>query len=99
MKLSLRIVSIPMFALVLGATMPARAQAVLSYKGDDRQKVLEEGARKEGLVVLYSAAIVNQALRPRAILAMAPAMERASSSALWVWPVNGTPTAGPMSQE
>ena len=64
MKLSLRIASIPMFALLLGASLPVRAQAVLNYKGDDRQKVLEEGARKEGQVVLYSAAIVNQALRP-----------------------------------
>jgi ABC-type Fe3+ transport system substrate-binding protein len=42
----------------------AQAQDVLTYKGADRQQVLEEGARKEGQVILYSAAIVNQALRP-----------------------------------
>ena len=39
---------------------------VFNYRDADRQKVLEEGARKEGTVVLYSAMIVNQAQRPLA---------------------------------
>jgi ABC-type Fe3+ transport system substrate-binding protein len=53
--------------LVAGlTTLPARSQEILTYKGADRQRLLEEGARKEGQVVLYSAAIVNQALRPLA---------------------------------
>jgi hypothetical protein len=37
---------------------------ILNYKGPDRQKVLEIGARKEGTVVIYSGMIVNQ-LRDR----------------------------------
>src|SRR5438309_12028737 len=39
-------------------------EEILNYKGPDRQKVLEDGARKEGTVVLYSGMIVNQLLRP-----------------------------------
>jgi ABC-type Fe3+ transport system substrate-binding protein len=53
----------PALVLALSASF-GHAQEVLTYKGEDRQKILEEGARKEGQVVLYSAAIVNQALRP-----------------------------------
>lgn len=52
--------------LMLGAA-PAAAQApvdIFKYDGPDRQQRLIEGARKEGQVVLYSAMIVNQALRP-----------------------------------
>jgi iron(III) transport system substrate-binding protein len=40
------------------------AEEILNYKGPDRQKFLEEGARKEGTVVIYSGMIVNQLLRP-----------------------------------
>src|SRR6266850_1538598 len=39
-------------------------EEILNYKGPDRQKVLEDGARKEGTVVIYSGMIVNQLLRP-----------------------------------
>ena len=39
-------------------------EQILNYKGPDRERVLIEGARKEGEVVFYSAMIVNQALRP-----------------------------------
>ena len=39
---------------------------IFTYRGADRQQVLEDGARKEGTVVLYSAMIVNQAQRPMA---------------------------------
>jgi ABC-type Fe3+ transport system substrate-binding protein len=48
-------------------TIEARAQTspdILQYKGPDRQEKLVEGAKKEGKLVLYSAMIVNQALRP-----------------------------------
>src|SRR5436190_9871101 len=51
---------------VVGSTS-ARAlttDEILNYKGPDRQKVLEAGARKEGEVVIYSGMIVNQLLRP-----------------------------------
>jgi len=55
-----------MFSAVLGA---ARAEAftndeIFNYQGPDRDKVLEEGARREGSVVLYSTMIVNQVQRP-----------------------------------
>jgi ABC-type Fe3+ transport system substrate-binding protein len=39
---------------------------IANYKGPDRQKILEEGARKEGKVTIYSGMIVDQALRPMA---------------------------------
>ncbi len=44
----------------------APAQNVLLDHSPDRDKAIIDGARKEGQVVLYSAAIVNQALRPLA---------------------------------
>lgn len=37
---------------------------VPTYQGPDRQKLLEEGARQEGTVFVYSGMIVNQLLRP-----------------------------------
>jgi ABC-type Fe3+ transport system substrate-binding protein len=40
------------------------AEEVLNYRGPDRQQVLEDGARKEGAVFVYSGMIVNQLLRP-----------------------------------
>ena len=46
---------------------PVFAQAsedILTYKGQDRAQRLIEGAKKEGQVVIYSAMIVNQAMRP-----------------------------------
>ncbi len=55
-------------AIVLGAT-DARALSeaeILNYKGADREKVLLEGARKEGKITLYSGLTINQALRPLA---------------------------------
>src|SRR5262245_11343734 len=62
-SLSLFLVAV---AAIFGAT-PAPAltiDEILNYKGADRQRVLEEGARKEGTVVIYSGMIVNQLLRP-----------------------------------
>ncbi len=50
----------------LAATQAARADAVsdiLNYTGADRQKVIEEGARKEGSLMFYSALTVDQGLR------------------------------------
>ncbi len=55
--------------LLCGAATAAQAltnQEIFNYRGPDRQKLLEEGARREGTVVLYSAMIVNQAQRPLA---------------------------------
>ncbi len=53
-------------AAALGAAS-ARALTVdeiLNYQGADRQQVLEEGARREGTLLIYSGMIVNQLLRP-----------------------------------
>jgi iron(III) transport system substrate-binding protein len=49
------------------AAGPARSdttEEILKYTGADRDQKLVEGAKKEGQVVIYSAMIVNQALRP-----------------------------------
>jgi ABC-type Fe3+ transport system substrate-binding protein len=48
---------------------PARGRAstvedVASLKGESRQKILEDGARREGKLLWYSTMIVNQSLRP-----------------------------------
>jgi ABC-type Fe3+ transport system substrate-binding protein len=48
------------------AASSASAQDVLLSRAGDRAQTILDGARKEGQVVLYSAAIVNQALRPLA---------------------------------
>jgi ABC-type Fe3+ transport system substrate-binding protein len=56
-------------ALLLNAiafTGAAGAQEFLQSRAPARAQAIIEGARKEGQVVLYSAAIVNQALRPLA---------------------------------
>jgi iron(III) transport system substrate-binding protein len=60
-------------ALLLGAavfsgaaTTTAKAQDILLSQAPDREQMILDGARKEGRVVLYSAMIVNQALRPLA---------------------------------
>ena len=57
------------FAALLAASpccAPAFAQqdSILFSRAPNRQELLIEGAKKEGQVVLYSSAIVNQALRP-----------------------------------
>ena len=56
-------------AILLGAALTAfagaaKAQDILLSRTGDREQTILDGARKEGQVVLYSAAIVNQALRP-----------------------------------
>src|SRR3954449_8884206 len=50
--------------LPMGAAYAQSAEDILLYKGADREQKLIEGAKKEGQVVIYSAMIVNQALRP-----------------------------------
>jgi ABC-type Fe3+ transport system substrate-binding protein len=53
-------------AALVGAG-PARAltaSEIADYRGPDREQKLIEGASREGQVVLYSAMIVNQMLRP-----------------------------------
>ncbi|HEY4135746.1 MAG TPA: extracellular solute-binding protein [Alphaproteobacteria bacterium] len=39
-------------------------QEIADLQGPDRQKILEDGARKEGKVTIYSGMIVDQALQP-----------------------------------
>src|SRR5215475_7740343 len=54
---------------LMGATNVTHAQTlgdIVTYRGPDREQKLIEGAKKEGQVVLYSALIVNQMLRPLA---------------------------------
>src|SRR5882672_10595659 len=63
-----RTIAVAVFAIIAGAPS-ARAltpEEIVNYRGADRQQVLIDGARKEGQVVLYSALIVNQMLRPLA---------------------------------
>lgn len=55
--------------LLLAPAIPAKAATVAEIallKGPQRTEVLLEGARKEGKIVLYSAMIEDQALRPLA---------------------------------
>jgi len=62
--------AIALAALVIIAGNPSAhaltPEDIVNYRGADRQQVLVDGARKEGQVVLYSALIVNQMLRPLA---------------------------------
>src|SRR5262249_32702710 len=51
---------------LLGTAHAQTAAEIVNYRGPDREQKLIEGARKEGQVVLYSALIVNQMLRPLA---------------------------------
>jgi iron(III) transport system substrate-binding protein len=51
-------------ALAGTAATTVSAQDILVSRAHDREQRILEGARKEGQVVLYSAMIVNQALRP-----------------------------------
>jgi len=51
--------------VIIGSSGRALAQdSPLLYSGPDRQEKLIAGARQEGEVMLYSAMIVNQAIRP-----------------------------------
>ena len=53
--------------MLLGPAAPAAAltqSEIALLTGPDRQKILEEGARREGAVMIYSGIITDQALRP-----------------------------------
>lgn len=67
--LSLTTLSLTVMAVALTLAGAVQAQTrtqeqIAMLTGPDRQKILEEGARKEGKVTLYSGMIVDQALRP-----------------------------------
>jgi iron(III) transport system substrate-binding protein len=47
-----------------GSAHALTPEEALNYRGPDREQKLIEGAKQEGQVVLYSALIVNQMLRP-----------------------------------
>ena len=52
-------------AMTLACPAPAQTPAdILLYEGPDREQKLIVGAKKEGQVIIYSALIVNQAMRP-----------------------------------
>ena len=48
----------------VGPSTALTNEEIFNYKAPDRNQMLIEGAKKEGEVVLYSALIVNQMLRP-----------------------------------
>jgi ABC-type Fe3+ transport system substrate-binding protein len=66
LKRSIRLVTAGAMALVALGAANAQAQDILLSHAPDREQQILDGARKEGQVVLYSAMIVNQALRPLA---------------------------------
>ena len=56
-----------LFTSLLSVTATqAQDLSILTTRSPDRERLLMEGAKQEGQVVIYSAAIVNQALRPMA---------------------------------
>src|SRR5436309_2311292 len=58
------------FAVLFGASsftrdsLAATVEGIALMKSPDRQKVLFEGAKKEGKVIFYTALIVDQVVRP-----------------------------------
>ena len=57
---------IALSAVAFAGTTPntASAQDILTSRAANREQMIIDGARKEGQVVIYSAMIVNQAMRP-----------------------------------
>jgi len=53
-------------AASIAGAQDTSAQDIMMSRAPDRAQTILDGARKDGQVVLYSAAIVNQALRPLA---------------------------------
>jgi len=51
-------------SLILPPANAATIEEIALLKSADRQKILEEGAKKEGKVMFYTALIVNQVVRP-----------------------------------
>src|SRR5215470_11831273 len=68
MPMSIRTIALAAIATIAitPSALALTPEEIVNYRGADRQQVLVEGARKEGQVVLYSALIVNQMLRPLA---------------------------------
>src|SRR4029077_17744283 len=64
MRLPMTLVVAAMALAAAAAATTAGAQDILLNKAPDREQTIVEGARKEAQGVLYSAMIVNQALRP-----------------------------------
>ena len=68
MQVSIR--TIALAAITVITSIPSAhaltPEEIVNYRGSDRQQILIDGAKKEGQVVLYSALIVNQMLRPLA---------------------------------
>jgi iron(III) transport system substrate-binding protein len=58
-----RIASGIALAISLSASALAQNVDILTYKGADRQQKLEEGAKREGTLMFYSALTVDQGLR------------------------------------
>ena len=62
---SIRAVSAALAACLFGGSaMAATVAEIANLKGPDREQILVEGAKKEGKVIIYSAMIEDQALRP-----------------------------------
>jgi iron(III) transport system substrate-binding protein len=53
-----------LLSALIGPVASAAAQDILTSRAANRQQMILDGARKEGQVVIYSAMIVNQAMRP-----------------------------------
>ena len=58
------VVSLTIATILSVGSARADNAADLLYQGPDREQKLIDGAKREGQVVIYSAMIVNQALRP-----------------------------------
>ncbi|MFC1817396.1 ABC transporter substrate-binding protein, partial [Thermodesulfobacteriota bacterium] len=50
---------------VLADQKPKTVAELALYKGADRQQILEEGARQEGKILLYTTGIITQTVRPK----------------------------------
>ncbi|MFC1817200.1 ABC transporter substrate-binding protein, partial [Thermodesulfobacteriota bacterium] len=52
------------WGIVSAAQKPMTVAELALYQGTDRQQILEEGAKKEGKLTLYTMGILKQAVRP-----------------------------------
>jgi iron(III) transport system substrate-binding protein len=68
--------------LLLLAAVPALALAQLQYEGPDREKMLLQGAKKEGALMLYTSLV------PEDITAISAAFEKKYGVKLKVWRAN-----------
>lgn len=67
-RIATSLCTVATFLMGLAVLAPnARAltpEEIANLKGPDRQRILEEGARKEGKAVIYTGLLLNQSLRP-----------------------------------